>query len=144
MHEKYQPNNILLIKPFKGEKDDAELPKVAEFLEGLAQEDDVRPVGMKYRNFEENLESTNLVTLEPDFDDVSESSEDTKTPEGSIIARLPSLIRNPSKWVIGDIGKVAVGESFSELATERMPLITERIPSAEKMPVMAPKLKVSA
>ena len=64
VHIKNQPSNILLIKGFRGEKDDAELLKIADFLEQLLIKSDVRPVMDNFRNYEMAKESE-VLTTEP-------------------------------------------------------------------------------
>ena len=46
-----QPNNILIVKPFRGESEDQELPLLAEFLKELSQKDDVRSVRDRFAAF---------------------------------------------------------------------------------------------
>lgn len=51
-----QPNNILLVKPYKGERNDNELSKLATFLEEIANKPDVRPVMEGFVSYELNKE----------------------------------------------------------------------------------------
>lgn len=54
-----QPNNILLVKPYRGDSEDNELFYLAQFLEELADEKDVRPVMERFERFpREKLQST--------------------------------------------------------------------------------------
>ena len=87
---KNQPNNILLIKPYKGESDDCELTKIASFLEGLADKSDVRPVMDNFINFEIKYEINEalcpVLTTECDPEDFSEADF-----ECELTSRVPSF-----------------------------------------------------
>lgn len=48
----YQPNNILLIHPYKGDPADRELYFISKFLAKLAKEEDVRPVMNSFIKFD--------------------------------------------------------------------------------------------
>ena len=51
MHIKNQPDNILVIKQFRGESNDSELYELTSFLRGLARCPDVRPVAKKFADY---------------------------------------------------------------------------------------------
>ena len=50
---KNQPDNILLIEPFEGEKYDCELYRISDFLVELSKKKDVRPVMDSYKKFKQ-------------------------------------------------------------------------------------------
>lgn len=50
-HYETQPQNILVIKAFKGDPNDNELEQITPFLIRLVEEEDVRPVSEKYVRF---------------------------------------------------------------------------------------------
>jgi hypothetical protein len=59
VHAELQPENILLVKPYKGESEDRELYILADFLKELSQERDVRSVMKKFAAFKIQAEFTN-------------------------------------------------------------------------------------
>ena len=55
-----QPNNILLVKPYTGDSEDCELFYLAQFLEGLANEKDVRPVMERFKRFQRETKKSTI------------------------------------------------------------------------------------
>eukprot|EP00331_Platyophrya_macrostoma_P026497 CAMPEP_0176437248 /NCGR_PEP_ID=MMETSP0127-20121128/18495_1 /TAXON_ID=938130 /ORGANISM="Platyophrya macrostoma, Strain WH" /LENGTH=356 /DNA_ID=CAMNT_0017820811 /DNA_START=1 /DNA_END=1071 /DNA_ORIENTATION=+ len=62
-HFKNQPDNILLIKPFDGKRDDCELSTITNFLVGMSRINDVRPVMETYFTYKQALKVKNCSSL---------------------------------------------------------------------------------
>ena len=59
----FQPENGVLVLPFKGEKDDSEFLMLGEYLTHLMKFDDFRNFNKKYFLYEEFMKSTNPDSL---------------------------------------------------------------------------------
>mmetsp|Transcript_42574 Transcript_42574/g.49290 ORF Transcript_42574/g.49290 Transcript_42574/m.49290 type:complete len:243 (-) Transcript_42574:266-994(-) len=55
---KHQPDNIFVIKAYKGDDSDSELSRISEFLEELAKKYDVRPVMRNFTSFSQRSDDS--------------------------------------------------------------------------------------
>ena len=130
----------MLIKPYKGESDDCELTKIANFLEELADKPDVRPVMDNFINYELCRVSDSvsgrkvgtcpktpkskfiqgnekLVQLDPESSDEETSSECDlvdvdESCEGDVLAlKVPTL--KPLKKVLLDMFEIKLNADIS-------------------------------